>query len=107
MNLVLVVLTAPTSEAGTAISPHILSDILWANADPADGLEHINVRAGADPGSHIIGLFLLPADPDAAIDRAVRVCHRAIQVAPALTGWTVSRRIHEHIPTASHGPAGD
>lgn len=106
MDLVLVVLTAPSPQAGTRISPHILSDILWANAEPTDGLEHINIRPGAEPGSHVMGLFLLPdsasttsahADTDSdPVARALRVCHRAIEVAPALAGWAVAHHSLEH-----------
>lgn len=86
MDLVVVTLTAPTPAAGSAISPQILADILWANADPAEGLEHINIRAGPGPGSYTVGLFLCPADLEAAV-RALRVCHRATRAAPPLAGW--------------------
>lgn len=113
MELILVVLTAPTPEAGAGVSPQILSDILWANADPVDGLEHINVRAGPEPGSHIVGLFMVPgvsgssgtdpdSDPDTdAASRALRACRRAVQAAPALERWTVARHSREHSPTNS------
>ncbi|GAA2025579.1 hypothetical protein GCM10009839_24690 [Catenulispora yoronensis] len=90
MELVLVVLTAPTPQARTPISPQVLTDILWANATPADGLQHISVRTGPDPRDYVIGLFLLPADTDVA-ERALRICQQAVHAAPALNNWTVAR----------------
>ena len=110
----MVVLTAPTPAAGTAISPQVLADILWANADPAEGLEHVNVRAGPGPGSYTVGMFLLPlgsgradseADTDPGADstadatsRALRLCRRAIQSAPALSGWALAQ--HRTVPAS-------
>lgn len=116
MDLVLVVLTAPTPHAGAAISSQILTDILWANATAADGLQHINVRPGTEPGSRITGMFLLPGatetdtetDSNAdTVDRALQVCHRAIQAAPALAGWTVAVRHLKRRPTISAWPTRD
>lgn len=93
MELVLVVLTESTPEAGTGTSSQTLADILWANATPADGLQHVNVRPGPQAGSRVIGLFLLPGRTDTdgdAARRALCVCQRAIHGAPALNGWTVA-----------------
>lgn len=102
------VLTAPTPAAGTALGVQVLADILWANADPAEGLEHVNVRTGPEPGSYTVGMFLLPlgfghagsdseADSEADSDsdsasRALRLCRRAIHSAPALSGWAVAKQ---------------
>jgi hypothetical protein len=118
MELALVVLTAPTPAAGTAIGPQVLGDILWANADPAEGLEHVSVRAGPEPGSYTVGMFLLPlgsghadagteadtgseTDIDSEADAAncaLRLCRRAIQSAPALSGWALAQ--HRAVPAS-------
>ncbi|NUS14971.1 MAG: hypothetical protein HOY69_26840 [Streptomyces sp.] len=99
MELVLVVLTPAMPAAGTGISPQILADILWANADPIEGLQHINARRGPEPGDHTIGFFLVPdtAPASATADTVLGLCRRAIRTAPALSGWSVALyRIPQH-----------
>ncbi|MBS2537091.1 hypothetical protein KGQ20_30475 [Catenulispora sp. NF23] len=108
MELVLVVLTAPTPAAGTRISPQILADILWANATPADGLQHVNVRPGPEPGSHTLGMFLISEkEPgtahaaDAASRTVLDLCQRAIAGSPPLSRWAAVIRANS---ATSHSP---
>jgi len=93
VDLVVITLAPGPDAIHRGLDPETLTDILWANALPADRLEHVLVRAGADPGSFAAGLFLLPA-PDAAdpsagtTATAQRLGDRMIAVSPRLAGWS-------------------
>ncbi|GHD51669.1 hypothetical protein [Streptomyces galbus] len=68
-----------------AVPPPGLADILWAQAHPADGVEHIRVAAGR--GRAVITYFLRAGDDRSAVAAARQVTNRAITQAPSLRGW--------------------
>ncbi|MGW3989779.1 hypothetical protein [Streptomyces sp. NPDC004830] len=68
-----------------AVPPPGPVDILWAQARPADGVEHIRVTAGR--GRAVITYFLRAGDDRSAVAAARQLTDRAIAQAPALRGW--------------------
>ena len=96
MDMALIRLTPP--DAGTRhqiISPQLAVDILWAAVLPGDRLEHITARAGPRPSDIDLALFhRTRSESEQATDvpdhPALRLCRRAIQRSPALTGWNVT-----------------
>ncbi|MFI1000604.1 hypothetical protein ACIP10_01435 [Streptomyces galbus] len=68
-----------------AVPPPGLVDILWAQARPADGVEHIRVAVGR--GRAVITYFLRAGDDRSAVAAARQVTDRAITQAPSLRGW--------------------
>lgn len=93
MELVLIVLTAPSGNAEAAVDRQILTDVVWANARSADGLEHVTVGIRPGSGSLVVGIFLIPDAADATT-HALRLCQRAVRTAPVLSGWTAAPLSH-------------
>jgi hypothetical protein len=78
--------------AGLA-GPHLVTDVIWANAVPADRLEYVHARAGPSPGTVDLVLFHRAddTDDDEAVGggtTALILCHRAIANSPSLRAWT-------------------
>ena len=98
MDLVTVILTPGPDSAHRGPEPdpdpEALVDILWANTLPCEQVEHLRARAGPEPGTTALAVFLKTdrtgrhtsdADPTST---TLRLCHRAIHASPWLTGWT-------------------
>lgn len=98
MDLVPVRMSSGAEARNASLTPEVLADVLWMAALAADRLEHIRARHGPSPGSVDVVLFLLPAEPESTTDVALRLCHRAVDTAPSLIGWTVEMLGSIHKP---------
>ena len=90
--MVLIRLTPPGAGAVHPVSPDTAVDILWAAALPGDRLEHIRARPGPHAPDIDLALFhrSRPAtkpEPESTEHTSLRLCRRAIQRSPTLTGW--------------------
>ncbi|MFE9934161.1 hypothetical protein [Streptomyces sp. NPDC005533] len=83
--MTLVFLSAPPDRPVRRVDRHLVTDVIWAAAVPADRLEH--VYAGSAEGRLDIALFLLAAGAEEAASAGGRIVRRALAVAPALAGW--------------------
>ncbi|MFF0434944.1 hypothetical protein ACFYU9_22240 [Streptomyces sp. NPDC004327] len=57
----------PEAATPVAQGTHLIHDLLWAHAAPADGLEHITVRPA--PCGMVAVFFLTAASDEAALQR--------------------------------------
>jgi hypothetical protein len=62
-----------------------LTDILWAHALPADGLEHIGQRINYETVDVV--LFMKSAAQENACQAALGICRRMLSASPALADW--------------------
>ena len=96
MQMVLIRLSPSPAAGVKVLSPEVAVDILWAAATPEDRLEHIRARHGPTKNDIDIALFhkdmKAAVHSEPAVNAALRLCHRAISVAPVLGGWLAEFR---------------
>ncbi|MEU9165444.1 hypothetical protein AB0D29_34845 [Streptomyces sp. NPDC048424] len=83
--MTLVSLSAPPDHPVRRVDRHLVTDVIWATAAPADRLEHVYARSAE--GRLDIALFLLAAGAEEAASAGGRIVRRALAGAPALAGW--------------------
>jgi hypothetical protein len=69
------------------LSPEIITDILWGVALPSDGLEHVRARPGPERRIDVVIFHRTDPVPEGR-ENGLALCQRAIDIAPALKGWT-------------------
>ncbi|MCX4526470.1 MULTISPECIES: hypothetical protein [unclassified Streptomyces] len=93
--------------------PVAAAELIRSVAD-ADGLpaEHVSAHPHALPDP-VVGVFLLADSLGEAERRAEALCRRALDVVPALRGWTLTRvgaplvtPYYERLLLSPSGPAG-
>ncbi|MFD6179914.1 hypothetical protein [Streptomyces goshikiensis] len=93
--------------------PAAAADLIRSLAD-ADGLsaEHVSAHPHALPDP-VVGVFLVADSLSEAERRTETLCRRALDVVPALRGWTLTRvgaplvaPYYERLLLSSSGPAG-
>ncbi|MEV7442683.1 hypothetical protein AB0O22_16240 [Streptomyces sp. NPDC091204] len=103
--MTLVLLSAPPDQPVRRVDRHLVTDVIWATAVPADRLEH--VYAGCAEGRLDIALFLLAAGAEEAAPAGERIVRRALAVAPALAGWRIDPVPFEGIHQEGENPVTD
>lgn len=79
-------LTASPQAPHQRLDQHVLTDVLWACAEPADRPEHVTVLAG--DGRADLVLYSLADSERAAGAAALQGVMRALATSPMLSGWT-------------------
>ena len=69
-----------------SLSAAVITDLIWAYALPADGVEHLRVRLSDRLASIVI--FVRAAGPDQALIKADGVVRRAAR-SPGLRGYEI------------------
>ncbi|MEU5217149.1 hypothetical protein AB0G79_13255 [Streptomyces sp. NPDC020807] len=87
MRLVLASLTAPSGDPPRQETLAVLTDLLWAHAVPADGLEHVKARYTHD-GLDLYLFVRAPTD-DVALPRMRRLLDR-VSHAIAAQGYVLT-----------------
>lgn len=94
MELVILRMMRGADRGADPLSAASLTDIIWANARPESGLEHLYVRAGPRTGMFTVAMFIAPVRDvtrhPGARQAALRLCGSAIASSPALAAWAVS-----------------
>lgn len=86
MYMVVVRLRAPANLAALPTAA-VLGDLVWTCVRPDDGVEH--VWAAVEGGIGSLVLFVAAVDQLSAVGQARRVCGRAVDVSPVLSGWSL------------------
>ncbi|MFE9201938.1 hypothetical protein [Micromonospora sp. NPDC007230] len=73
--------------ATTTVDSSVLRDLIYAQAAPGHGVEHIRVRAGPH-GADILA-FIDSDDPKEAADTLHRIVDKAISSNPLLQPWRI------------------
>jgi hypothetical protein len=73
--------------ATTTIDSSVLRDLIYAQALPGHGVEHLRVRAGPH-GADILA-FIDSDDPKEAADTLHRIVDKAITSTPVLRPWRI------------------
>lgn len=71
------------------VDPETLSRVIRAHAQPDDRLQHVRSGSGPEVGSAGIVLFANADSLLNAVITARRLCDRAIEACPELSGWQV------------------
>ncbi|MBT2449920.1 hypothetical protein J7F03_23160 [Streptomyces sp. ISL-43] len=79
-------LTASPQAPHQRLDPNLLTDVLWACAEPADRPEHLTVLTG--DGRADLVLYSLADSAQAARAAALHGVRRALATSPLLSGWT-------------------
>ncbi|WP_404954763.1 hypothetical protein [Streptomyces sp. 147326] len=107
MHLVmtLLFLSAPPDHPVRLVDRHLVTDVIWAVAVPADRLEHVYTRSAE--GRLDIALFLLAAGAEEADSVGDRIMRRALTGAPVLAGWRADPVPFEGIHREGENPVTD
>ncbi|MEU9235319.1 hypothetical protein [Streptomyces subrutilus] len=92
-------LTASPQAPYQRLDRDLLTDVLWACAEPGHRPEHLTVRTG--DGRAALVLYSLADSERAACAAALHGVRRALGTSPMLSGWTARA-----IPLDTTGPIG-
>ncbi|MEU4677893.1 hypothetical protein [Micromonospora sp. NPDC023737] len=77
----------PPPAGGGALTPAVVTDLLWPHATPADAVQHLHACVGT--GRIEVAVFTLAVDQAVADITAYVVCLRAVERIPVLRRWRV------------------
>ncbi|MGW6706914.1 hypothetical protein ACWGDE_18750 [Streptomyces sp. NPDC054956] len=86
LEMAAVELTASPQAPRQRLDPNLLSDVLWACAEPDDRTQHLTVMTR--DGRADLVLYFLAESTEAARTAALHGVRRAIATSPMLSGWT-------------------
>ncbi|WP_328298366.1 hypothetical protein OG389_11445 [Streptomyces sp. NBC_00435] len=95
LTMAAVELTASPGAPHQRLDPALLTDVLWACANPADGPEHVTVLTSHGRADMV--LYCLADSAQQARSAALHCVRRALGTSPLLTGWT-ARELPLDIP---------
>lgn len=87
MRLVIVSLGPGAAAVREPVTGQLVTDVLWALATAADGVEHIAVRVGTERID--IGIFVRAGAQAPADQLAVGLVERAVRADSVLGGWNI------------------
>ncbi|MFI5761898.1 hypothetical protein [Streptomyces sp. NPDC051563] len=88
-------LTASPQAPHQRLNPNLLTDVLWAYAEPADRPEHLTVLTGEGRADLVV--YSLAESAQEARSGALHLVRRALSTSPLLSGWEAREIPLDHL----------